>query len=266
MTPSDDPAATLKRFGQLGDDALPLAEAALALAGLDWPGKDLGPYRSHIAALAADTAAALRGARQPDAVAGALADVIASKNGYSGDTITYDDMQNADLIRVIDRRRGLPVALGILYLDAAQRIGATASGLNAPGHFLVQIGSGDGAVICDPFNAGVSLPSGAARPVKSPPLETVSNRDVLLRLVNNARSRSRAARDDTRVLVLTERMILVAPQRGDLWLELAHASEAVGKLRNAMRAFEACIALCGAASPLGHDAALALAAVKRRLN
>ena len=35
---------------------------------------------------------------------------------------TFDDPQNADLISVIDRRRGLPVSLGILYIDLAHRL------------------------------------------------------------------------------------------------------------------------------------------------
>ena len=52
---------------------------------------------------------------------------------------TYDDPQNADLMAVIDRRRGLPVALGILYIHAARAAGLEASGLNTPDHFLLQL-------------------------------------------------------------------------------------------------------------------------------
>ena len=44
----------------------------------------------------------------------ALNEIILLKHGYSGDELTYDDLQNANLMRVIDRRKGLPVALGIL--------------------------------------------------------------------------------------------------------------------------------------------------------
>ena len=53
----------------------------------------------------------------------ALNDIILLKHGYSGDELTYDDLQNANLMRVIDRRKGLPVALGILYLHAARAQG-----------------------------------------------------------------------------------------------------------------------------------------------
>jgi len=53
----------------------------------------------------------------------ALTQVMAEEHGYGGDRQHYDDLQNANLIRVIDRRRGLPVALGILYLHAARAQG-----------------------------------------------------------------------------------------------------------------------------------------------
>src|SRR5258708_22889857 len=45
-------------------------------------------------------------------------------------------MQNANLMRVIDRRKGLPVALGILYIHAARAQGWDMAGLAFPGHFL----------------------------------------------------------------------------------------------------------------------------------
>ena len=56
-------------------------------------------------------------APQPEA----LAEVIARSYGYRGDSETYDDLQNADLVRVIERRKGLPVALSILYLARRPR-------------------------------------------------------------------------------------------------------------------------------------------------
>ena len=65
----------------------------------------------------------------------ALAEVIARSYGYRGDTESYDDLQNADLVRVIERRKGLPVALSILYLDVARRQGWEAEGLAFPGAF-----------------------------------------------------------------------------------------------------------------------------------
>ena len=48
----------------------------------------------------------------------------------------YSNPKNADIIQVVDRRRGLPVALGIIYLHLAREMEWDAYGLNFPGHFL----------------------------------------------------------------------------------------------------------------------------------
>ena len=263
----------LHKLGEGADDALPIAETALLLAALDHPGVDLGPYREHLERLAADArdnmTSLRRGMAANEAAARVLVDTIGQRHGYMGDSATYDDPRNADLIEVIDRRRGLPVALGVIYLDVAAAIGVKADGLNTQGHFLMSVGEGEHARIVDPFN-GVVLnaqelrlaPPMAAAPEYGP----VSRRDVVLRLLNNLHARAMAAKDTVRTLTITERMILIAPRRADLWLELCKANEAVGKLNGAMRAAESCIALSDGASSAGREAAFMLHRLKRKVN
>jgi regulator of sirC expression with transglutaminase-like and TPR domain len=236
-------------------------------------GVDLDPYRDHVARIAADArenfAAIRRGMSVNEAAARVLVDVIAARHGYMGDSTTYDDPRNADMIQVIDRRRGLPVALGIIYLDVAQSMEIEARGLNTQGHFLMTVGEGDHARIVDPFN-GVVLDAQELRlsPPMAAPLEyaPVSRRDVLLRLLNNIHARSLAAKDTIRTLTITERMVVIAPRRADLWLELCKASEAVGKLNGAMRAAKSCIDLSDNESTVGREAAFILHGLKRKVN
>ena len=84
----------------------------------------------------------------------ALKSVLVSEYGYSGDTVSYDSLQNANLIQVIDRRKGLPITLGIIYIHAARAQGWDIDGLNFPGHFLLRIEDGVKRTIFDPFNGG----------------------------------------------------------------------------------------------------------------
>jgi regulator of sirC expression with transglutaminase-like and TPR domain len=274
ITTTDELLEQLHKLGQGEDDALPVAETALMLAALDRNGGvDLDPYRQHLARIANDARDAFatlrRGMSPIDAAARVLVDTLSSRHGYMGDSANYDDPRNADLIQVIDRRRGLPVALGILYLDVAAAIGIKADGLNTQGHFLLSIGEEDTARIVDPFN-GVVLDVQELRltlPMAAPlDYGPVSRRDVLLRLLNNIHARSMAAKDTIRTLTITERMVLIAPRRADLWLELAKASEAVGKLNGAIRAAQSCIALSDAESSAGREAAFVLHGLKRRVN
>ncbi len=275
----DKPEDLLKQLaaaGELADDDLPLADTALNLAALDHRGIDLQPYREHLAKLADDARTAMaalrRGMSEIDALARVLADTIATRHRYAGDQNTFDDPQNADLIRVIDRRRGLPVSLGILYIETAKRLGGTAKGLNTPGHFLLAIGEEEHAKVLDPFNAGVVLTREELRPV--PPVlqgemseyGPVSARDVLLRLLNNIRTRALASEDKVRGLTIVERMVLIAPRRADLWLDLSNANREMGKLKGAILAAESCLKLAGDKNVVGREAAFALLSLKRMVN
>lgn len=268
--------AWLQQVGQREDADVPIAETALNLAALDHLGLDLAPYRDHLRQLADDAresyAAVRRGMAEVPAAARALAETIGVRHGYQGDNATFDDPQNADLIRVIDRRRGLPVSLGILYIDLAHRLEVSAHGLNTPGHFLMTLGDAEQTRVIDPFNGGVVLNMEELRPWPQIPDDDparygpVGRRDVLLRLLNNIHSRALAGKDALRALTIAERMVLIAPRRADLWLELSKASETSGKMIAAMRAAQNCLNLAGNDAPLGRQAAFALQALKLRVN
>src|SRR4029077_16348765 len=137
----------------------------------------------------------------PEDMAQVLSEVICGEFRYCGDEETYDDLDNANLMRVIERRKGLPVALGILYLTVARSQGWAAAGLNFPGHFLIRLESRDGRrAIIDPFHEGrvletpasrqlLKVVSGQAGELEASHYKAVSNRDILLRLQNNVKTR-----------------------------------------------------------------------------
>jgi len=140
MTEADDPQEILRRVGAGPDDGFDIAGAALALAALDPPAaaapeQSFDAYRRHLARIGDDLASAAQGTEDLAACCAALAATMHEEYGYDGDAATYEDLQNANLMRVIDRRRGLPVSLGILYIDAARRQGWDIAGLSFPGHF-----------------------------------------------------------------------------------------------------------------------------------
>ena len=276
MEKSDQLLEQLRTAGQIDDAAIAIGETALQLSALDHPGIDLTPYRQHLEQLATDARERVpslrRGMSENESIARVLAETISTRHGYTGDNDTFDDPQNADLIRVIDRRRGLPVSLGIVYLDIAHRLGARAQGLNTPGHFLLSIGEGEQAKIIDPFNGGVVLTVEELRPWPpsasqvTPDYGPVGRREVLLRLLNNIRTRALTSKDMVRVLTIAERMVLISPRQPELWLDLSRANEAVGNLKSAIRAAQSCLAMAGTGQAAGREAIFSLASLSRRLN
>jgi regulator of sirC expression with transglutaminase-like and TPR domain len=240
----------LELVGRQSDETIDLAEAALLLAALDAPDVELAPYRRHLAELAADLADLAQGLAQSlDARVAALRQVLAARHGYAGDKRTYDDLKNANLIHVIDRRRGLPVALGILYLHAARAQGWRAAGINFPGHFLIALEDDEERVIVDPFERGAQVDLAALRRMVKSALgaeaelqpeysATMTNRGVLLRLQNNIKQRARDAGDHARAASVVDGMLAVAPEIADLWREAAELRAEIGEMRSALAALD----------------------------
>jgi regulator of sirC expression with transglutaminase-like and TPR domain len=219
--------ATLTQLGLVEDEAIVLDQAALALALLDNPETDLTPYHQVLADVASRLRAVAGDATTPLEQADALSLVLNGDFGFIGDRETYDDPANADLIRVIDRRWGLPVSLSILYVAAARRLGWMANILDVPGHVLVLVGEPDGAVIIDPFRGGVLVPAErlvSLRSNASTPLSNVvevaamPNRAVLIRLLVNQATRAEASGRGRRALELYGRITTFAPDSAHaLW-------------------------------------------------
>ena len=253
MTQGSDPEAILRRVGTGPDDGFDLAEAALALAALDTPERapDLPfeEYLRHLDRLAQDLAAAARDAGDLAARCAALAVTIHEDYGYDGDAATYDDLQNANLMRVIDRHKGLPVALGILYIHAARRLRWDIGGLSFPGHFMLRLDSAGDRAVIDPFHQGRVCDAGALRAllktVQGADAELtpahyrrVSDREVLLRLQNNVKLRLMQLDRFDDAARAVERMVLFAPTAVSLRREAGLLHVRAGNLGNAIAALE----------------------------
>ncbi len=130
----------IDQIGLLDDEEIELDIAALALSELDHAGLDLEPYLDLLDEIEGRLAEAGGSDPSVEQQAKALSQVIHSEFGFIGDADSYDAPLNADFIRVLDRRRGLPVSLSILYCAAARRLGWSAYALNMPGHVLARIG------------------------------------------------------------------------------------------------------------------------------
>jgi regulator of sirC expression with transglutaminase-like and TPR domain len=237
--------------GTIPEDEIGLAAAALALAALDRPQASLADARGRLATLGRSVATAFEAVGRDDLSARrfALATALARQEGYQGDQEQYDDLANANLISVIERRRGLPVALGIIYLHAARLQGWDAVGLDFPGHFVIRLEYQGGRVILDPFNGGEALAVADLRRLikaahgPTAELETrhynpVSDRAVLLRLENNIKRRLIAARALGGAAEHLRRMLLVAPNENSLWRELGLIEAESGNLKAALAALE----------------------------
>lgn len=231
-----DPLEYLKIFSALPDHEIDIGPAALALAAIEQPGLSLDRYFNHLRKLAVETGARhqelLKAGAQDNAETrlAALKHIIADKHSYAGDEETYDDLQNASLIRVIDRAKGLPITLAVLYIHAAQAQGWDIAGLNVPGHFVCRLEKDGARVIFDPFHQCQVLTAPDLRQLVKHALgdkaelsatyfEPAGNREILIRLQNNIKFRQIEIEDYTGALKTVEIMRLVAPSEYRLLLD-----------------------------------------------
>jgi regulator of sirC expression with transglutaminase-like and TPR domain len=245
----EEAESILTRIGALPDAQIDLAEGALALAALDRPQVPLARYRAHLCELAEEVGAEAAEAERGVDRAAALARVLFERHGYDGDRLSYDDLQNANLMRVIDRRRGLPVALGILMIHAARAQGWDMVGLSFPAHFLVRLESGGDRLILDPFGRGRILDSadlrellkevaGEGAELKPGHYEPAANRAVLLRLQNNIKTRLIKEQKLEAAGRVVMRMLLFAPEEAQLWREAGMIEAHLGNLKRAIGLIE----------------------------
>jgi regulator of sirC expression with transglutaminase-like and TPR domain len=248
-----DIETALGRIGEAADEDIDLPEAALTLAVWLRPEEDLAPHRRHLSRLAGDVAAEaapVGGADAPLEERIAVLDAVIRKRwGYRGDGETYNDPANADLVRVMERRKGLPMALGILYIHAARRQGWPAWGLSFPRHFLVRLDHPRGRAILDPFRTDRVLDAsdlrqllkeawGPAAELDSSHYEAIANRDILLRLQNSLRLRLLRQRDVRRAVAVTTSMLLIAPDKPVLWRDVGVLLERLGETTPAISALQ----------------------------
>ncbi len=235
------------------DADLPLFEAALCLGQDEYPWLDVGAVQ-----LEADRWARRLQARIP-ADAGLLHKLQLLNQfffqdlGFTVNANDYYDPDNSYPHRVMETRRGIPVSLGVLWMELADAIGLPSHGVCFPGHFLVKIQLPIGQAVIDP-GTGRSLsaeqlsgmlvqmlPQQAVVPAqalaRSAYLRSASGRDVLARMLRNLKTVFETASDWQRLLAVQERLVVLLP---DTWVEyrdrglvhaaLGHSSQAVADL------------------------------------
>ena len=276
MSPTEQARNTLRDIGAAPDVPFEIAEAALALASFDRPQVPLDRYRRHLGTLAEDVGHLAAGCESLEDKLAALNNVLVDKHGYAGDQLNYDDLQNANLIRVIDRKKGLPVALGILYIHTARSQGWSIAGLAFPGHFLLRLADGGERLVMDPFHEGAARQthelrdllkamSGSDAELRPEYYAEVSDREILLRLQNNIKLRLIQQNDAAGAEAVVSRMLMLAPEQTALWWETGVLNAQAGQLQAAIEAIERFIELDNHSEPR-QEAALFLQKLRDQLN
>jgi regulator of sirC expression with transglutaminase-like and TPR domain len=141
--------------------------AAFVIAEIEYPQLDVPAYIARLDEMGEEARAWIArhsdstGDTSPIARVNALNAYLFGEQRFAGDRERYEDPRNSCLNQVIDRRRGIPITLSVVYMEVGRRAGLEIDGVNFPGHFLVRVpsmvGKRPSGLIVDPFHGGVLL-------------------------------------------------------------------------------------------------------------
>jgi regulator of sirC expression with transglutaminase-like and TPR domain len=242
--------AVRSQFAALVDrrsDQIPLAEAAILIGAEDYPGLDTSGYLARIDALAEEIRDEVRQADDARTAGTALTSFLHDRQEFRGNEDDYYDPRNSFLHEVLDRRRGIPITLSILYLEVGARLGLAVRGIGLPGHFLIKLS--DAGTYVDPFSGRVDLAEadcadrlralhGGNAAFEPSMLEPQSNRQILTRVLTNLRVIYRNHANHQGARSALDRLILLNPRAGQLHRERADVLAGLGEYRLALNDVE----------------------------
>jgi regulator of sirC expression with transglutaminase-like and TPR domain len=254
-----------------------LAEAALLCCVEAEPDLDVDLALLRIDALADGLRTSGFRAADPEADARRIAAYLRDEQGFLGDLATYHDPDNALLTRVLDRKRGLPISLAIVYVSIARRVDVPAYAVHLPGHVVAAVAGRQRPVVVDPFHGGVVLDEAA---VAARVEETTGGRldfrrsmlrptpavEVVRRLLNNLTRDFLAAERPHDALWTVELKLLLPNRVPDDHRSLGEVLVRLGRFDAAADAFEAHLELLGPNDPAAETVRRAAISARARLN
>ncbi len=205
------------------DGAINLTRAALYISQIEYPNLDIDRYLQILAEMAREITARLPESRYPLKVVQTINQYLYVELGFQGNEADYYNPCNSFLSDVIDRRTGIPITLSLIYLEVAKQVNFPMVGIGMPGHFIIRPNFEDAGIFVDPFDRGEVLFIEDCRqklmnlyqrdiPFLPPEvLQPVTNRQFLLRILNNLQAVYLNQPDFNRALVIKD------------WVELLYA-------------------------------------------
>jgi regulator of sirC expression with transglutaminase-like and TPR domain len=227
---------------QREDEEINLAEAALLIARTEYPELDLPRHLARLESMAGQITT--DPGRSDIGNILALNEFLFEREKFSGNEDEYDDPRNSFLNDVLDRKKGIPITLSLVYMELARRNGLPVWGVSFPGHFLVKYAADSGEIIIDPFNQGAVMTRqdcderlksnfGEDAEFRSEFLDAATNKQILSRMINNLKGTYFRRRNYPRVLRMIEMGQAIDPgsreelrDRGMVHLLMGHYAEA----------------------------------------
>lgn len=243
-----------------GEDAtIDLARAALLIALEEYPELDTERYMKQLNLLAGkvrtllglvETGKLTQLPKEIDLLKAisTMNQVLFEQEHFQGNQEDYYNPSNSFLNDVLEKRKGIPITLSLIYMEVGKRIGLQFEGIGLPFHFVVRCRLSDGYIYIDPFEKGRLLSEEDCRErihrlfkhkADFDPhwLEPVSHRQLLVRMLANLKNIYIHQEDYDRALSICDRILILVPNapferrdRGIVHFHLKHYARALQDL------------------------------------
>jgi len=243
MNLSYDVPTPLDYFASLvhSDGNFALFEAAVSLGQDEYPELDVQSVLAEVDQLLQRVRRRLAADAGPLQKLRVLNQFFFNDLNFGGNLNNYYDPENSFMHVLLRTRRGIPISIALLWLELAQGLGLSASGIGFPAHFMLKVNLPMGQAVIDPLNGHSlsreelserlepyrmrgSLPDGMEAPLGLY-LQSATPRDIIARMLHNLKEIYRSQEDWPRMLAVQERLVVLLPE---CWPEyrdrgLAHA-------------------------------------------
>ena len=239
--------------GRLGDD-IDLARGALYIAGEDCQDVDVEGSIQTLDDLALRASEGLDPSMDLPTKLERLSLFLGPKEGFRGDKTDYYNPQNAYLNRVLERKKGIPITLSLIYMEVGLRLGIVCEAIGLPGHLVIRAGDPSMGLYMDPFHRGRLLSKddclelmgriyGGRVELRDEFFRPYTKKQFLVRILANLKNMHVRLRDYTKALAAVDRMALIDPNMGSNLKERAWIFSQTGQYRKAIKDLEAFLKL-----------------------
>ncbi len=209
-------------FANLDSDDVQLARGALLIAQSEYGELNIEEYLHQLDEMADVVRERIQETTLPEQHITELNQYLFQEKGFTGNTDNYYGLGNNFLNFVLDKKTGIPITLGVVYIEVGRRAGLPLVGVNFPGHFLVRYQREhldilldvfeNGSFMCeDALQAKLQETLGDSASLESNMLAEATDKEILARILRNLTRAYTLLENYDKALTAAERITWLLP-------------------------------------------------------
>jgi len=210
-------------FANLDNDKIQLATGALLIAQGEYPELNIEACLRQLDTMADAVRDHLQGATLPEQHIAELNRYLFEEKGFTGNIDNYYALGNNFLNIVLEKKTGIPITLGVVYIEVGRRAGLPLVGVNFPSHFLVKYQREHLDILLDVFENGMFMDDDRLRaklqanfgediPLERRMLAETTDKEILARILRNLTRAYTLLEQYDKALTAVERITWLLPE------------------------------------------------------